>query len=74
MSTTALGQEPPEDIFQLKQTTGNEGKAPLTWEASHAQVIPQQKATVGATVSLFKAQIPWIRECWGQRVERGNGS
>lgn len=63
MSTTALVQEPAEDIFQLKQTTGDEGKTPLTWQASHTQAVPQQKATVGATVSLFKAQVPWIREC-----------
>lgn len=74
MSTTALVQEPGEDIFQLKQTVGDEGKTPLTWQASQAQVIPQQKATVGATVSLLKAQIPWIRGCWRQRVERGNRS
>ena len=72
--STALVQEPGEDIFQLKQTAGDEGKIPLTWQASHAQVIPQQKATVGATVSLFKAQVPWIREYWRQRIERGNRS
>ena len=63
MSTAAVVQEPAEDIFQLKQTAGDEGKTPLTWQASHAQAIPQQKATVGATVSLLKAQVPWIREC-----------
>ena len=63
MSTAAVVQEPAEDIFQLKQTAGDEGKTPLTWQASHAQAIPQQKATVGATVLLLKAQVPWIREC-----------